>query len=126
MNSTHAILVTATEELLKLTDQIEAIFDEVKADKQERDFFEEVRPFAESAQNLSDKWVEMAKEYVMLEKPKHIYREQIEQAGELVSTCSVQAFFPSTSLKRFKNQLQSIRYTLEGLLTHLKDNLHLS
>ncbi|PLT28372.1 YppE family protein [Peribacillus deserti] len=114
-------LIQSTEELLELTDQIETIFNQVKEDKQERDFFEEVRPFAEAAKTLTDQWMELALEYVREENPKHIYKEQIEQAGELISTCSVQAFFPSTSLKRFKNQLQSIRYTLQAILLHIKD-----
>ncbi|WP_409288896.1 YppE family protein [Peribacillus sp. SCS-37] len=123
MNKNEDMLIASTGELLQLADKIETIFDEVKLDKKERDFFGEVKPFAEHAGTLAEKWEIQALDSIRVNKPRYLHNQQIEQVRELINLCSVQAFFPSTSLKRFKNQLQSIRYTLEVLLAHLRQTI---
>ncbi|WP_026694861.1 YppE family protein [Peribacillus kribbensis] len=114
------LLTEQTKQLIELTDQIEEIFNTTKTEQIEHDFYETIKPFADRAFELSSNWKTAASEFIENKRPKHLHVQQIDQAAELISTSSIQAFFPKTSLKRFKSQLQSIRYTMETVLKQVE------
>lgn len=104
-----------TEQLLNYTIQSNEIYDNVRKEGKEKDFFTEVKPFADQVQASCTEWEEGIKEWMKETQFKHLYPEQIGQTANNLSDVAVQAFFPKTSYKRFKSHIQSVEFILNNV-----------
>lgn len=104
-----------TEQLLNYTIQANEIYDNVRKEGKEKDFFTEVKPFADQVQASCTEWEEGIKEWMKEAQFKHLYPEQIGQTANNLSDVAVQAFFPKTSYKRFKSHIQSVEFILNNV-----------
>ncbi len=105
-----------TQQLLTFTNTLENKFESVKKTGKSGDFYSEVKPFADEIKEMNDKWRKEALFFVEQKRPKNIHLQQIESAHEHIDIISVQAFFPETSLTRFKNMVASVKYILNQVL----------
>lgn len=110
-----------TEKLLIYVETMEKTFKAVKKTEKGRDFFSEVKPFADKVKQVNDKWKEEGQVWIETKSPKNIHKQQIESVHEQIEATSVQAFFPETSLTRFKNTIASITYVLEKVILTMKE-----
>ncbi|WP_210365435.1 YppE family protein [Bacillus sp. REN3] len=102
-----------------LLDNLEYALDRYEKTRNEGirgDFHTEVKPFADKVRETSVKWEALASQWIFENKPKNLYASQIGTAADYLEVISVQAFFPETSKKRFLDQIQSVQFTLKGLL----------
>jgi hypothetical protein len=104
-----------TEQLIKYTDQADDIYEGVRLEGKEKDFFSEVKPFADQVRTVCIEWETGMKETEF----RHLFPEQIEQTAHNLSDVAVQAFFPKTSYKRFKSHVQSIEFILNNVKTEI-------
>ncbi|MFJ7745946.1 YppE family protein [Peribacillus sp. NPDC097295] len=108
-----------TEQLLIYVNRANDIYDSVRSEGKEKDFFTEVKPFADQVQASCTEWENGIKVWMKETPFKHLYPEQIEQTANNLSDVAVQAFFPKTSYKRFKSHIQSIEYILNNVKTEV-------
>ncbi|WP_243355991.1 YppE family protein [Bacillus litorisediminis] len=110
------ILFELTEELLQKNDEIKAIFADVKKENQERDFYQEVKPFADGVKALLDQWEPLSIQWLKQNPVKNLHPQQITHTAENLDMISIQCFFPKTSLTRFRHYAESVEYVLKNLL----------
>lgn len=108
-----------TEQLIKYTDQANDIYEGVRLEGKEKDFFSEVKPFADQVRTVCIEWETGMKEWMKETEFRHLFPEQIEQTAHNLSDVAVQAFFPKTSYKRFKSHVQSIEFILNNVKTEI-------
>ncbi|RST73633.1 DUF1798 family protein [Siminovitchia acidinfaciens] len=120
MNYTH--LKEMTSQLLEYNRSAAAIFLQCRKTGEQGDFYSEVKPFADKVKTLSEEWEPEAIDWLSVTKPKNLYPLQIKNTTENLQMVAIRAFFPDTSLKRFKSHIQSIEYVLERILEALKEN----
>ncbi|MED4634094.1 YppE family protein [Peribacillus frigoritolerans] len=108
-----------TEQLIKYTDQADDIYEGVRLEGKEKDFFSEVKPFADQVRTVCIEWEIGMKEWMKETEFRHLFPEQIEQTAHNLSDVAVQAFFPKTSYKRFKSHVQSIEFILNNVKTEI-------
>ncbi|WP_077213764.1 YppE family protein [Bacillus dakarensis] len=104
-----------TEKIISYLNTIEDKFQEVKRTGEKGEFYSEVKPFADDVKEINDRWLKSATAWVEETMPRNLFPKQIESAHEQIEMLSVQAFYPDTSLTRFKNYLQSVRFILTTL-----------
>ncbi|CAH0186343.1 hypothetical protein SRABI96_01561 [Peribacillus sp. Bi96] len=104
-----------TEQLIQYTSQADEIYEGVREEGKEKDFFSEVKPFADKVRSVCIEWEIGMKEWMKVTEFKHLFPEQIEQTAHNLSDVAVQAFFPKTSYKRFKSHVQSVEYILNNV-----------
>ena len=80
--------------------------------RQEKDFYHEVKPFADQVNQVCEEWEQEMKQAMQQVTFQHLFPSQIEQAAGNLKDVSIQAFFPKTSYKRFKSHVQSVLFTL--------------
>ncbi|MET3696073.1 uncharacterized protein DUF1798 [Bacillus oleivorans] len=114
-------LLELTEALLQKTYQIKTIFEEVKKTNQERDFYQEVKPFADEVKAKLDQWEPLAIEWLKDNPVKHLHPQQITHTAENLDMISIQCFFPKTSLTRFRHYAESVEYVLKNLLLAIQN-----
>ncbi len=108
-----------TEQLIKFTDQADDIYEGVRKEGKEKDFFSEVKPFADQVRTACIEWEAGMKEWMKEIEFRHLFPEQIEQTAHNLSDVAVQAFFPKTSYKRFKSHIQSVEFILNNVRTEI-------
>ncbi|MDQ0883441.1 YppE family protein [Peribacillus sp. V2I11] len=108
-----------TEQLIKYTDQADYIYEGVRKEGKEKDFFSEVKPFADQVRTVCIEWENGMKEWMKETEFRHLFPEQIEQTAHNLSDVAVQAFFPKTSYKRFKSHVQSVEFILNNVKTEI-------
>ncbi|MBO8177444.1 MAG: YppE family protein [Bacillus sp. (in: Bacteria)] len=101
-----------TEQLINACAKMEAIFTEVKRTDEQRDFFHEVKPFADNVHQLLAQWNDLALPWVQQYRPKHIFPQQLITTKEHMEKLAVEVFYPTSSWKRLKSTLQSCLYIL--------------
>lgn len=111
-----------TSELLEYNSQAAKSFHHCRQTGEQGDFYKEVKPFADKVRALSEQWEPEVVKWVMDNKPKNLYPLQIRNTVENLQMVSVRAFFPDTSLKRFKSHVQSVEYVLERILEGMEEN----
>lgn len=104
-----------TQKLIQFNEQADVIYEEVRAAGKEKDFYSEVKPFADEVHTACSEWKDNMKEWMGMESFTHLFPLQIEQTANNLSDVAVQAFFPKTSYKRFKSHIQSVRYILHNV-----------
>lgn len=108
-------LLLLTEKLIVYMDIVANKFQEVKHTGEKGEFFSEVKPFADEVKVVNDQWLKSATAWIEEARPKNLYVKQIQSTHEQIEMLSVQAFFPDTSLTRFKNYLQSVQFILKTI-----------
>ncbi|HZG73766.1 MAG TPA: YppE family protein [Chondromyces sp.] len=111
-----------TKELLDITNNANDIYMKKREAQIKGDFFSEVKPFADHAKAVSDKWKELSLTWLRETSGKrYIHPMQIQATVENLELVCVQAFFPETSFKRFKSYIQSISYVLKEMMYELEN-----
>ena len=105
-------IVTLTQQLIALAEEANYIYDAVRKNGEEKDFYLEVKPFADQVKQACDEWEREMKQAMQNVRFQHLFPSQIEQAAANLQDVAIQAFFPKTSYKRFKSYVQSIIFTL--------------
>ena len=105
-------IVTLTQQLIALAEEANYIYDAVRKNGEEKDFYLEVKPFADQVKQACDEWERKMKQAMQNVRFQHLFPSQIEQAAGNLQDIAIQAFFPKTSYKRFKSYVQSIIFTL--------------
>lgn len=108
-------IVALTQQLITFAKEADEIYEKVRSDGQERDFYNEVKPFADEVRQACEEWEKVMKQALTEEKYKHLFPEQIEQTAHNLTDVAVQAFFSKTSYKRFKSHVQSILFILQNV-----------
>ncbi|GAA0347970.1 hypothetical protein GCM10008967_42870 [Bacillus carboniphilus] len=114
-------LLKLTDELIQNTETIKATFAEVKQANEKRDFYKEVKPFADQVKILLDEWEPLAIKWLKEHSVKNVHPQQIAHTTENLDMISIQCFFPETSLKRFRHYAESVEYVLKSLQKAIKD-----
>lgn len=118
----HTHLNEMTNRLLEYTQRAAVFFQQCRKTGEQGDFYSEVKPFADKVKELSEEWEPEAINWIIVTKPKNLHPLQIKNTKENLQMVAIRSFFPDTSLKRFKNHIQSIEYVLERILEELKEN----
>ncbi|MFD0051649.1 YppE family protein [Actinomycetes bacterium NPDC127524] len=112
-----------TQQLIGFCQAADKIYDSVREEGAEKDFYGEVKPFADKVHQAAKEWVIQMKEWMKSEAFTHLYPLQIEQTADNLSDIAVQAFFPKTSYKRFKSHVQSVSFILNNTLSEINAKL---
>jgi len=112
-----------TTQLIAFTDQADEIYEAVRAEGKERDFYTEVKPFVEEVDLAIKEWTKNMQEWMKEESFQHLFPQQIEQTANNLADVVVQAFFPKTSYSRFKSHVQSISFILDNVLHEINRKL---
>lgn len=114
--------LSSTQQLLKLLDEMNTIYEDVRASKEEHDFMKVVEPYARKAEELTRIWQQHIEWIIQNQQAYFIGERHVEQVIENTCQLSVQAFYPSTSYSRFKSYLQSTKFLLKTMEGQLKEN----
>jgi Bacterial domain of unknown function (DUF1798) len=117
--SEYKELYEYTKHLLEMVEKAYQRFEEIKESKTDADFFKEVKPFADETAKLNNQWKRAALDWLTKETPKNFHIKQVETCSENIEMISIQAFFSTTSRKRFIDHVQSVRFLLAGILMEL-------
>lgn len=123
MKMDDLLIIEKTEKMKRYLERTKEIFENVRATGKEHDFFKEVKPFVDEAQQFAGEWAKLASRWVDEFQPKNIFPLQIESARDNFNEICPQAFYPKTSLSRFKHHYNSINYILEKLLSEVRNRL---
>ena len=104
-----------TEQLLNFTIMADDIYEEARRTGKEKDFFTEVKPFADEVMAKCAEWERGLMKWMKEEEFRHLFPQQIEQTARNLSDVAVQAFFPKTSYKRFKSHIQSTVFIIRNV-----------
>jgi hypothetical protein len=105
-----------TEKLLTINEELSLRFEETKSAGKEPDFYVEVVPYTNEVKKWNDEWLDIAIKWLDEKRPKHIHLNQITSTHDHLEQISVQAFFPSTSRKRFIDSNRAVEYVLKSIL----------
>ena len=105
-------ILTLTQKLITLAEQANSIYDTVRENEEEKDFYLEVKPFADQVNQVCEEWEQEMKQAMQQVTFQHLFPSQIEQAAGNLKDVAIQAFFPKTSYNRFKSHVQSVLFTL--------------
>lgn len=112
-----------TNKLISLCQKADQIYENVRSTGKEKDFFDEVKPFADEVHQTCLEWADLMKGWMEDESFKHLFPQQVDQTAQNLSDVAVQAFFPKTSYKRFKSHVQSIQFILQNVLTEINGKI---
>lgn len=118
--SEYKELYDYTKALLEAAEKANARFEEIKESKTDADFYREVKPFADETAKLNGQWKNAAIDWITKETPRNFHIKQIEVCSENIEMISIQAFYSTTSRKRFLDHFQSVRFLLTGILMQLE------
>lgn len=104
-------IITLTKQLITLAEEANSIYETVREEGKEKDFYQDIKPFADQVKEVCEEWEQEMKQAMKQVTFKHLFPSQIEQAAENLKDVSIQAFFPKTSYKRFKSHVQSVLFT---------------
>ena len=109
----------ATDQLIGILDEVEALFHETKETKKEYDFYQDIEPFVNRVYMLAERWKTMVLKELNRKHIRYIGSAQIEQVADNMNQLCVMAFQHTASLKRFKDHHQSTSF----LLTSIRRNV---
>lgn len=115
-------LVKLTKKLIELNQSAIHSYNHVRETKEQGDFFTDVKPFADQVKEQCERWLPLATKWVDQKQPKHLHAVQLKNTSENLQMVSVKAFYPDTSLKRFKSHVQSVDYVLKRFLEEVQNN----
>ncbi len=117
-------LVTLTEQLKETLLTSLSRYEDCRKTKKVYDFYTEVKPLGDEVFQLTGEWKEKVFLWVQKNRPRNIHPPQIENVVEQINELVVQSFYYQTSYKRFKSTHQSALFTVDLVLSHLKENIH--
>ncbi|MFD1738506.1 YppE family protein [Bacillus salitolerans] len=109
-----------TKQLIQYNQKLSEIFTQIKTANEPADFFGVVKPTADEIWQVLDRWKPQVLDWIKIEKPKYFHPNQIESTCENIQAVSVQAFFPDTKEKRFKELIRSNKYIFDTLIELLE------
>jgi hypothetical protein len=113
-------LIEKTERLLSVCEECLERLPAMRELDREPDFFEEVKPYADTNHRLLDEWTEEIRMWIQKDKPKYVHLHQIESLNESMKQFIVQSFYAKTGKKRFILSINSATYTLRTVLDELQ------
>jgi len=114
-------LLVITNQLLAACDEAITRFYDMRERQAEPDFFSDVKPFADEKRVLLERWQQLAYEWITVNHPKHMHRQQIDYARDAMEQFFVQSFYKATSKKRFIQSIESTKYTLGTLKRYVEE-----
>ncbi|MCM3536923.1 DUF1798 family protein [Priestia endophytica] len=105
-----------TEKLLSYNEEASNRLKVVKAKEQSADFYEEVKPYAETFFSLLDEWEKAVRKWILESKPKYVHFTQVDAATENLHNVILQSFHKDTRAKQFSKMYISNKYFLESIL----------
>ncbi|MGV3465819.1 MAG: YppE family protein [Heyndrickxia sp.] len=109
-----------TQSLIELNHFALKAYQKARETNESGDFFKDVKPFADRVKMLCDEWLPQAENWLEIRRPKHLHPIQLKTLSENIQMVSVRAFYPETSLKKFKGHIQSVDYVLKRLLDEIE------
>jgi len=117
----NLLLLQQTSKLIDECEKCVLRFWQMREEDRTPDFFEEVKPHADSIHQLLKEWQQEANVWIQKNRPKYIHTQQIASAVESMEQFVVQSFYKETSKKRFLDAIHSSSYTLEILERVVKE-----
>ena len=114
-------LQVITANLLDACEQAIARFYTMRERNAEPDFFNDVKPYADNMRTQLQIWRELAYEWIIVNEPKYMHKQQIDHAYDAMEQFFVQSFYKATSKKRFIQSVQSTKYTLATLKRYVEE-----
>ncbi|MET3728055.1 hypothetical protein ABID52_001636 [Fictibacillus halophilus] len=115
-------LYTLTTELIADIDEAFHIYKtETKTRETEADFFTEVKPFADRIHFRVKDWEPLARDWVLVNKPKYLYPIQINTAAENIGYLGVYVFQKKMKDKRITEMVKSVLYVLNQLKNQMAE-----
>ena len=114
-------LQVITANLVDACEQAIERFYDMRERNAEPDFFNEVKPYADNMRTQLQIWRELAYEWIIVNKPKYMHKQQIDYAFDAMEQFFVQSFYKATSKKRFIQSVQSTKYTLTTLKRYVEE-----
>lgn len=108
-----------TEKLLKECENCKNRFHKMREENLSPNFFEEVKPYADSIHQLLLEWKQNVLLWIKDNQPKYVHKQQIESVVDSMNQFVVQSFYKETSKKRFLQSIYSVEYTLTLLLRYM-------
>ena len=96
-------------------------FSEMRRLDKEPDFYNEVKPHADTIHAAIKNWQQLAHLWIKENHPKNLYVQQIDHAADAMEQFVVQSFYKGTSKKRFIQSIQSVQYTLSIVIKKLEE-----
>ncbi|MDQ0218946.1 DUF1798 family protein [Peribacillus cavernae] len=118
------VILKLTKELIGFCQRADQIYEDVRSTGKEKDFYNDVKPFADKVQLASLEWADSMKVWMREERFQHLFPQQIDQTVQNLSDVAVQAFFPKTSYKRFKSHVQSVQFILQSALHEINKKVN--
>ncbi|GIN85703.1 hypothetical protein J6TS2_20890 [Heyndrickxia sporothermodurans] len=118
----EASLVELTKKLIELNQFAFQTYNQGRESGKQGDFYKEVKPFVDQVKQYCETWLPIAINWVNKIQPKHLHSAQLKNTSENLQMVSVKAYFPDTSLKKFKSHIQSVDYVLKRLLDEMEKN----
>ena len=107
-------LITLTKQLMVLTNQMVAQFEQTKETGSPGDFYQEVMPFSNKVQDILNEWWSEVSPW--LKENKRINLNQVLNTKEQLEKAAIQAFYPQTSRKNFMNMIKAIVFVLNSII----------
>lgn len=114
-------LQVMTANLLDACEQAIDRFYTMRERNVEPDFFNEVKPYADHMRTQLQLWRQLAYEWIIVNQPKYMHKQQIDHAYDAMEQFFVQSFYKATSKKRFIQSVQSTKYTLTTLKRYVEE-----
>lgn len=108
-----------TEQLIEIVTHANSRYHLAREKQEKGDFYAEVKPFADQARLRSREWEKELTACLQTRRFRHIHYPQMKAVVENIELISVQAFFPETSFKRFRNYVESTLFVLHQLIKEL-------
>lgn len=96
-------------------------FQKMRDEDREPDFFNEVKPHADTIHAQLKNWQQLAQIWITKTAPKNLYVQQIDHAADAMEQFVVQSFYKGTSKKRFIQSVQSTMYTLHLVVRKMEE-----
>ncbi|PRO66853.1 YppE family protein [Alkalicoccus urumqiensis] len=112
MTTANKTLLEYTRKLKEHNEQAYTFFKKYRLGDSEADFHGDVKPFADAVREDLEIWVPEILRLLEKKKPAYLHPQQIDQLTENFEMLSVTCFQKDTKKKRFREQYQSIDYTL--------------
>ncbi|PKR85870.1 YppE family protein [Heyndrickxia camelliae] len=109
-----------TKLLIELNQFALQAYEKARETNEAGDFFKDVKPFADRVKTICDEWLPKAQSWLEITRPKHLHPIQLKTLTENIQMVSVRAFYPETSLKKFKGHIQSVDYVLNRVLDEIE------
>lgn len=112
-------LLLLTKWLLNKIDECESRYVETREKKVTFSFYDEIKPYCDEIHVNLDKWEGLVLRWIKEGQPKYLTKAQILNCKEHIEQIAVQSFFHETSLKRFKDVMQSATFILQNILSQI-------